>query len=261
MSKLIWKRRLGNICAPFYRSMNRRVVLLYHSVGDGSLAVSEEQFRQQTRWLMEWAKIVPFNELVKDHVSQGLQVSITFDDGYSSLHDRAAPILAEYEAAATVYLNSGWIGETDRKASDATLGHYDKEQFLLWKEVDALHKAGWTIGSHGVNHLDLTDQESSVIEAELANSRREIEAHLDCSCEHFAYTWGRFNPALQRTVRSAGYLSAVSGLHGPIGPDSDPYALPRIDVRAEYELSDFQALVMGHWDYIGLKQHLMRKFV
>lgn len=188
-----------------------------------------------------------------------LQVTITFDDGYASLHDQVAPILAEYGATAMVYLNTGWIGDTTRKASDAALGHYPNEHFLTWREVEALAKAGWTFGSHGVEHLDLTRQDAAVVAQQLCDSKREIESRLGQPCQHFAYTWGRFTPSLQHAVKDAGYMSAVSGLHGPVLTASDQYALPRIDVRAEYELRDFVDVVTGHWDYLGLKQRLARR--
>jgi hypothetical protein len=60
-------------------------------------------------------------------------------------------------------------------------------------------------------------------------------------------------------VKDAGYASAVSGLHGPVTSAADVYALPRIDIRAEYELRDFADVVTGRWDYLGLKQRLARR--
>lgn len=92
----------------------------------------------------------------------------------------------------------------------------------------------------------------------LADSKREIESRLWRACQHFSYTWGRFTPALQCAVKKAGYVSAVSGVHGPVRLARDLCALPRIDVRAEYELRDFVDVVMGRWDYLGLKQRLTR---
>ncbi len=259
MSTLIWKRRLAKLYAPFCSGLNRRIILLYHSVGDGSLAISKDMFRQQMNWLAERASIVPVNDLISENNNHGLQAAVTFDDGYVSLYEHAAPILEELGRVATVYLNTGWIGETERKASVAELGHYDGEQFLTWNEVEALRQAGWNIGSHGVNHLDMTIQDANLVEEELVNSKREIETRLGQPCEYFAYTWGRFSPELQSAVKTAGYHSAASGLHGPVTPASDPFAVPRIDVRAEYELSDFQNLVEGYWDFLGFKQRLMRK--
>jgi peptidoglycan/xylan/chitin deacetylase (PgdA/CDA1 family) len=259
MQTLAWKRRLGALWGMFARRRPRKVILLYHALGVNPPAVTENCFRQQIGWLVEHASIVPLDVLLKATSADGLQVAITFDDGYASLHDSVAPILKEHGVTATVYLNTGRVGESARKASDASLGHYPNEHFLTWSEVEALAKAGWTIGSHGVEHLDLTRAQIPEVEGELRESKQEIQSRLGGPCKHFAYTWGRFTPALQGMVRSAGYASAVSGLHGPVTSASDRFALPRIDVRAEYELRDFIDVVTGRWDYLGFKQRLARK--
>jgi peptidoglycan/xylan/chitin deacetylase (PgdA/CDA1 family) len=259
MSTLIWKRRIGRVWGGFLQERPRKVILLYHSVGESPLAVSEIKFRQQMAWLSKQASIVPIHELLNGPAMNGLQVAISFDDGYSSLYERVGPILSEYGATATLYLNTGCIGAAARKASDSVLGHYPDEYFLTWDEVAALAKAGWTIGSHGAGHLDLTRQEPAIVARELLDSKREIESRLGQPCEHFSYTWGRFTPELQRAVKESGYRNAVSGLHGPVSAASDRFALPRIDIRSEYELRDFADVVTGHWDYLGLKQRLTRR--
>ena len=259
MQALAWKRRLGALWGMFAWRRPRKVILLYHSLGANPPAVTANRFRQQIAWLAKNASIVPLDDLLKSTSAGGLQVAITFDDGYASLHDTVAPILAKYGATATVYLNTGRIGDSARKASEASLGHYPDEHFLTWSEVDALVKAGWSIGSHGVEHLDLTQAQAPMVVRELRESKSEIQSRLGRPCEHFAYTWGRFTPALQGMVRAAGYASAVSGLHGPVTSASDRFALPRIDVRAEYELRDFVDVVTGRWDYLGFKQWLARR--
>ena len=152
----------------------------------------------------------------------------------------------------------------DREKIDGYINHWLKEPssnkiYVGWNEVEELQQAGWNIGSHGVNHLDLTIQDAHIVEEELVNSKREIETRSGQPCEYFAYTWGRFSPALQHAVKAAGYHCAASGLHGPVTSSSDPFALPRVDVRAEYELPDFQNLVEGYWDFLGLKQRLVCK--
>lgn len=258
MNRLDWKRRIGHWVGRLTASEQRTVILLYHSVGEGPLAVSEATFREQIGWLSERASIVPLAVALAAKPATGIQVVITFDDGYASLHDRAAPILADYGATATAYVNTGWIGDTARKSSEASLGHYPNEFFMNWGEAEVLANAGWNFGSHGVGHLDLTQQDIASVERELTESKGEIQSRLGRPCEHFAYTWGRFTPALASEVRRAGYQSAASCLHGPVSADSDQFALPRIDVRAEYEMQDFVALVSGRWDYLGYKQRLAR---
>lgn len=261
MSSLAWKRRLGRLFGALSPDHRRTLILLYHSVGESPLAVPVAMFRQQVAWLAERATFISLDAAMQTDRGNRLQVAITFDDGYASLLDQAAPILAEYGAMATAYLNTGWIGETSRKVSDEALGHYPEEYFLTWRDVEILAEAGWMFGSHGVEHLDLTKHEITIVARELGGSKREIESRLGQPCRHFAYTWGRFTPALQHAVKNAGYVSAVSGLHGPVLQTSGQLALPRIDVRAEYELRDFIDVMTGRWDYLGLKQRLVRKLV
>lgn len=258
MSALNWKRKIGALAGVMPVASPRKVILLYHSLGPNPPAVTIARFREQLSWLAANARLLSLDALLASAGNDALQVAFTFDDGYMSLHDKVAPLLQQYAASATVYLNTGQIDENTRRSSDTALGHYPNEQFLTWPEVQALATAGWCIGSHGVEHLDLTAATTVVATAQLAQSKQEIAARTGRACQHFAYTWGRYNPALQQHVRAAGYLSAASGLHGPLKVDADLYALPRIDVRAEYELRDFVAAVSGQWDYLGYKQRLWR---
>ena len=259
MNRLKWKRWIGNCVGRFTENEQRTVILLYHSIGNGPFSVPESMFRAQISWLSERSTIVPLAVALHTKPKDvETQVVITFDDGYASLHDCAAPILAEYGATATVYLNTGCIGDLERMPSDAALGHYPQQHFMNWREAQALAMAGWTIGSHGVGHLDLTQQGAASVERELTESKTKIQSRLGIPCEHFAYTWGRFTPELAVRVRQAAYLSSASCLHSPVLAESDRFALPRIDVRAEYEMQDFVAVVSGRWDYLGYKQRLVR---
>jgi len=260
MNRLKWKRWLGNCVGGFTANEQRTVILLYHSIGNGPFSIPESMFRAQITWLSQRTTIVPLAvALLTKPKGVGTRVVITFDDGYASLHDFAAPILAEHGATATVYLNTGCIGDHQRMASDAALGHYPQQYFMNWQETEALAMAGWTIGSHGVGHLDLTQHDAASVEWELTESKSEIQSRLGRPCEHFAYTWGRYTSSLVRSVRQAGYLSAVSGLHGPVVDGADCFALPRIDIRAEYEMQDFSDVLSGQWDYVGFKQRFARR--
>ncbi len=238
----------------------RKVILLYHTLGPAAPAVSVARFREQLEWLSANANLVTLDTLLTTTAGAALEVAFSFDDGYASLHDEVAPLLQQFGAIATVYLNSACIGESARQASDPGLGHYPDEQFLIWPEVQALAAAGWCIGSHGVEHLDLTAVTATVAAQQLAASKQEIAGRVGRDCRHFAYSWGRFSPQLQQQVKAAGYGSAASGLHGALRTDSDRYALPRIDIRADYELRDFISAVSGQWDYLGYKQRLWRAF-
>jgi peptidoglycan/xylan/chitin deacetylase (PgdA/CDA1 family) len=255
------KRALGRMARARRVRPIRKLVLLYHSVGSGPWAIPEETFASQLRWLSQAAELSPLERLIEDDGTESLQVAITFDDGYASLRDTALPILRDVGAVATVFLNTGQIGECEvRGASDPSLGYYPKEHFLSHRDVLALAAAGWSIGSHGVGHIDLTRAAGDQTREELHRSRRAIEALLSVPCTLFAYTWGRHDQELRDMVAKAGYRYAFSGHHGPLHPDSDCWALPRINVAREYTLSDFHAIVRGDWDYVGWIQSMKARF-
>lgn len=261
MNSLAWKRLIGNGYSIVSRSKNvRKIILIYHAVGNSPWAISENVFKQQMQWLSRNAKIVSLSELlINQSKNTEVEVAITFDDGYSCLHDVVFPILKEENATATVYINTGWIGDTDqmRKNSRADLGHYPNEKFLTWDEVKTLEEHGWEIGSHGVNHIDLTQQTSEILFRELINSKKEIEHNLQKKCLHFAYTWANHSSKVRKAVLSAGYQYAVAGIHASI-KNQNCMALPRLNVDKDYSLQDFKNIIDGKWDFIGIIQTLKR---
>lgn len=249
--RLALKRALGTASRLLPRPGRRRVILLYHSVGDSPWAVRPSAFRAQVEWLAANADIVPLRGLLANDSAAPLQAAITFDDGYASLCDAALPVLREHGAVASAFLNTGWIGTDKRRASDPAAGHYPQEWFLLWREVAALAAAGWEIGSHGVDHLDLTAQADDVVARELRDSRQHIEDEIGRCSPIFSYTWGRHAAILRKLVTEAGYTFAVAGRHRPLATGDNHFALPRLNIENCYTLGDFKAIVTGDWDYLG----------
>ena len=254
IDRIAWKRRIGAALGWIPRAPSRSIVLLYHAVGSGPWAITGEQFRTQMQWLAQVARVVPLDTLLGTKTGQGLDVALTFDDGYSSVHDCALPLLAPLGLPATVYLNTGWVGVDEARPSQSELGHYPGETFMRWSDAGALVKAGWTVGSHGVDHVDLTDAPAATCRLQLLQSREAITRRLQVDCQHFAYTWGRSTPQLRSQVSQCGYRYAAGGLHGPVRANFDPMALPRINVSRDYSLDDFKAIVRGDWDYLGWVQ-------
>lgn len=253
------KRLLGNFFQPNHIDSSRRLILIYHAVGNGPLAQVVNLFHAQVEWLLEHAQVVSLDSLLaSSSASQSLQVALTFDDGYRCLHRYVAPILNSYNLPATVYLTTAQISNDRPRFSNQSLGHYPGEEFLTWNEVADLFAQGWTIGSHGREHLDLTTLPEGELSDQLSISRDDIENRFGRPCRHFSYPWGRHNPVIEQVVREAGYAFAVAGNHAPLRADSNLLALPRIDIRREYDLNDFAAVVTGRWDYLGLLQRMRR---
>ena len=252
-AKIALKRVLGKIIAcGGGATQNRKIILLYHSIGEGPWALPKSEFRRQIDWLSNNATLISLDGLLAgENIDGRPRVAITFDDGYASLRDAACDVLRESGANATVFLNTGRIGKKSRTPSDAGLGHYPGEQFMSWQDVVDLVANGWTVGSHGVEHLDLTAAADDIARQQLRLSKETIERELSAPCANFAYTWGRHTPRLRQLVEEAGYRHAFSGRHGPLLADSDRFALPRVAMSNDYSLDDLRAIVAGDWDYIG----------
>ena len=249
---LVWKRRFGKVWGLISTPSNRAVILIYHSVAGGPASTRRLQFETQMAWLDRHAAVVDLANIVdcSQKIDGKVNVALTFDDGYRSVHDIAAPILQRYKFPATVYINSGHIGDSIRENSDVELGHYPEESFMTWDEVTNLKSLGWNIGSHGVNHLDLTLQSDSVVTSQLTDSRSQISARMGTPCIDFCYTWGHHNRSLRDAIARVGYKSGVGGTHSSIKPPANLFALPRLDIRKEYEIEDFIAVMRGDWDYL-----------
>ena len=260
MKALIWKRVLGRLWGRD-RASKRDVILTYHSIAGGALSIPKVSFREQMKWLSENASVVTLDELLSSKNLGGLRVVLSFDDGYSTLLDTAAPILADYSFPAIVYLNSRLLGEDKRRPSNSIMGHYPEEHFLTWAEVARLIGSGWTAGGHGLDHIDLTKCSLEEAKRQLVGCKAQIEANLGVQCEHFAYTWGHYSPNVRELVIALGFRTAVAGIHGPVTQKSDLHALPRVDIRADYKLRDFIDVVNGRWDFLRLKQQLARKLL
>jgi peptidoglycan/xylan/chitin deacetylase (PgdA/CDA1 family) len=88
------------------------------------------------------------------------------------------------------------------------------------------------IGAHTVMHARISALSSEAALAEMAESRRHLEARLGVPVRHFAFPFGRRNDCGRRDfdlAREAGFVTAATTRKGLIRPgaSSNPYRLPR----------------------------------
>ena len=70
--------------------------------------------------------------------------------------------------------------------------------------------SGWEIDAHSVTHPDLRRVSARRLAAEVAGSRRTLQARFGVASDFFAYPYGRFDPAVRGAVRRAGFLGATT---------------------------------------------------
>ena len=95
----------------------------------------------------------------------------------------------------------------------------------------------------------------------MENSKLHIEQQLQKKCTHFAYTWGKHSKQLREAVAQAKYEFAVAGHHAPLKNNSNPVALPRLNIQQDYSLKDFEHIILGKWDFLGVIQYAKRRFL
>lgn len=252
---LLRRARGGNLrCA---------VVLTYHSVGPTKLGLPVEDFRQHMSWLRENAAVAGLEMLVSGEWPRsqcGVTCAVTFDDGYASVYRHAFPVLREFGLPATVYLVAGAIAEKQARSSNEFPGLYPDEEMLVWQQVKEMKENGISFGSHLLRHKDLTSLGDAEQAEELEVSKRMIEDRLASACPSFCYPWGKHDARSVEAVRKAGYENAVVAIQGRWGATEslDRFRIPRADIRRDYSIEDFAAVVHGDWDYLGYLQKFRR---
>ena len=252
---LIWKRSIGKIWRVLAKSRGRKIILLYHSVGNGPWSMPTRQFEAHVAWLTQNAFLVSLDKFLEaDPQVNKPVVTITFDDGYASLMEFGEPVLSRYGAVASVFLSTDRINDTTRNIAKVTDGYYPQESFLSWNDVLCLRSRGWLIGSHGMHHIDMPQHSFQIIQRELAGSKQKIEENTGHECRFFSYPWGRHNKAVRNALQVTGYQYALTGIHAPVVANTDPYQIPRINIHRDCRVEDLISIVHGDWDYLGLIQ-------
>jgi peptidoglycan/xylan/chitin deacetylase (PgdA/CDA1 family) len=97
-----------------------------------------------------------------------------------------------------------------------------------------------TIGAHSISHCNLAKLDGAAAMHEMASSRAQIEATLQCSVRHLAYPYGDRLAAGSREfamAEKAGFQTAVTTRPGVIFADNGahPTALPRVSLNGNYQ--------------------------
>ncbi len=114
-------RAIGDKIAPRGVGEGRLCILNYHRILEQPDPLVEgdpdiNTFRAQMTMLAECFNVLPLAEAVSLLTTERMPpraVCVTFDDGYRSIHELALPVLKELKLPATVFVTSGYVGESN----------------------------------------------------------------------------------------------------------------------------------------------------
>ena len=115
--------------------------------------------------------------------------------------------------------------------------------FMMWHQVKHLHLQGHQLGSHAMQHCDMTPLSEYQLKIQLYGSMVEIWRHTGTWCEHFAPPYGLYNKTVQDAVAKAGYETLVTTDLGLNRPPVNLFALKRYQVRSDEPDAKFQEYI------------------
>jgi peptidoglycan/xylan/chitin deacetylase (PgdA/CDA1 family) len=226
-------------------------ILMYHEISAptdaafGRLAVTPQAFEAQLEYLVKHG----FTTLTASAIAAALAtgaplperaVALTFDDGFADFHERVLPLLRQYGCTATLYVTTGWIADAGRRGAGRRPG-----RMLTWSQIVEAAADRIEIGAHSHAHPQLDQLGREKLRAELTVSKRLLEDALGTSVTGLAYPFGYSNVAVRRAVREAGYAHACAVVNAMASPQHDPFALPRLTVKASTGEGAFAHAVRG----------------
>ena len=127
-------------------------------------------------------------------------ILLTFDDGHWDFYTDVLPILKKYNAKATSYIITGFIGGSD---------------FMNQEQIRGIIDSGLVdVGAHTVHHVSLKKQPLLRVQTEVADSKAMLENTFHIRVVSFAYPNGAFDMQAVQVLKDSGFSTAVSTVPG-----------------------------------------------
>ena len=194
----------------YKKDKGKLVIMGYHKVGfppaggwETWLYVPEKVFTLQLNYLKENGWQVISAEAFKQAIDHPRLLAektalITFDDGYRSNLEIAAPILQRYNYPAVAFVPTAFVGTYN--AFDADIFYEPKEPICSWEELKQLDEKGISIQSHGITHRHFSQLSQDVLRNEIIESKACLEEKLSKTIDMFSFPYGDnglYQPAIK----------------------------------------------------------------
>ena len=247
MGSVLGKQRLGG-----------SVVLEYHSVKANQINKFASQMDE-----LERIGIAVSADLGSTFGDNKHRVAVTFDDGFKSVVDHALPIMAERRIPATIFVTTGYLGKRPEWITNPRHSNFD-EVIVSKEEIEKLRFDLVRIGSHCVNHRNLSNSNCDEAVVELLQSKRALECIIGKPVYLLSFPYGGYNDQILGLAKKLGYKQVFMNVPVSKKLAQDGYVTGRINVTLDDWLLEFRLKALGayQWLVFGMKakQRLMGLF-
>jgi len=209
-------------------------IILYHRIDyspiDSRYYVTPEKFEEQIKLLHDWGYTSITTTMLIDAIIKGIELPprpflFTVDDGNLDNYTNMFPIMQKYGFTGVLYIVGNYIGAE----------HYMNEEQIL-----EMYNAGWEVGSHSMNHYDLTNLDGDQLRFEIVGSKETLESKLGIPILTFAYPFGLHDDAAHDYVKFAGYLGAMGASgYTPAQGRWNLFYLQRVEIKGNEDAKTF----------------------
>jgi peptidoglycan/xylan/chitin deacetylase (PgdA/CDA1 family) len=126
-------------------------------------------------------------------------VVLTFDDSAKSHYTVARPLLTKHKFGATFFVTEGFDFPTNKK------------DYMTWEEIAQLHKDGFEIGNHTLDHKGVTEKTLEDLPAQLRGISARCKEHGIPQPTSFAYPGNAFTKEALAVLKYNGIRFARRG--------------------------------------------------
>jgi len=133
-------------------------------------------------------------ELVRTRPASGRYLCFSFDDGFRDNHDVIAPTLADAGATACFFVAANLVAGSDevrRSILRDRLHTSPDRPTMTVPMLRELSRAGFTIGCHTRDHVDLAAISVDEATEQVLGSQADVAAAIGAPCAYFAWPYGR----------------------------------------------------------------------
>jgi peptidoglycan/xylan/chitin deacetylase (PgdA/CDA1 family) len=171
-------------------------------------------------------------------------VSVTFDDGWQSVKDKALPLLNRYHIRTTQYVIS--------EVADREVPEY-----MDLGTVMQLKKAGHEIGSHSLLHCNQTELSKDLIQDNASRSKTILEKQGLGPIKSFAYPLGQYNETTQDIFSKSYPLIRTSdfGYNDRYFDETNVHSMGVIDKTSDSEFQLWLDYAKKHRQWLVIVYH------